>query len=123
MARFIVVDITDPKSIPQELASIVPHRPSVPAQPVLQSGYEPWGMYAIHQTIKRYGWVLPLVFYPGPRGTIERAAPKGDCSRRRKSQRADPKIAEVIVRTVNTQWQKPGTPARLLPWFAKGKLN
>lgn len=36
ISRFIVADITDPKSISQELASIVPNFPSVPVQPVLQ---------------------------------------------------------------------------------------
>ena len=60
LARFIIADISDPKSIPQELASIVPTLPSVPVQPLLQTGYEPWGMY---DHIKRYGWVLPLVEY------------------------------------------------------------
>jgi hypothetical protein len=60
MARFIIADITDPKSIPQELASIVPNLPSVPVQPVLQTGFEPWGMY---DHIERYHWVLPLVLY------------------------------------------------------------
>jgi len=60
MARFIIADITDPMSIPQELASIVPNLPSVPVQPVLQTGCEPWGMY---DHIKRYHWVLPLVLY------------------------------------------------------------
>ncbi len=60
MARFIVADITDPKSIPQELGSIVPNLPSVPVQPVLQAGYEPWGMY---DHIVRYPWVLPVFRY------------------------------------------------------------
>jgi hypothetical protein len=62
LARFIIADITAPNSVPQELASIVPTLPSVPVQPVLQTGYEPWGMY---DHIKRYGWVLPLVRYEG----------------------------------------------------------
>ena len=60
MVRFIIADITDPKSIPQELASIVPNLPSVPVQPLLQNGFKPWGMY---DHIKRYSWVLPLVPY------------------------------------------------------------
>jgi uncharacterized protein YjbI with pentapeptide repeats len=60
MVRFIIADITDPKSIPQELASIVPNIPSVPVQPLLQNGFEPWGMY---DHIKRYHWVLPIVPY------------------------------------------------------------
>jgi uncharacterized protein YjbI with pentapeptide repeats len=60
LSRFILADISDPKSIPQELAVIVPQFPSVPVQPLLQSGYEPWSMY---DHINRYGWVLPLHRY------------------------------------------------------------
>jgi uncharacterized protein YjbI with pentapeptide repeats len=60
LARFIVADITDPRSIPQELTAIVPTLPSVPIQPILLSGAHPWGMY---DHIARYPWVLPIQRY------------------------------------------------------------
>ncbi len=60
LARFVIADITDPKSIPQELVSVVEQLPSLPVQPLLQTGCEPWGMF---DHIKRYPWVLELHRY------------------------------------------------------------
>jgi uncharacterized protein YjbI with pentapeptide repeats len=60
LARFVIADITDPKSIPQELGTIVKEHPSIPVQPILQDGYEPWSMY---ESIIMYDWVLDLVKY------------------------------------------------------------
>jgi len=60
LARFIIADITEPRSIPQELVSIVEGLPSVPVQPLIESGSEPWGMY---DHIRRYPWVLPIQQY------------------------------------------------------------
>ena len=60
MSRFIIADITDAKSIPQELVSIVEQLPSLPVQPILQQDCEPWGMY---DHIRRYPWVLELYRY------------------------------------------------------------
>jgi hypothetical protein len=57
MSRFVVADITDAKSIPQELVSIVEQLPSLPVQPILQQDCEPWAMY---DHIQRYPWVLEL---------------------------------------------------------------
>jgi uncharacterized protein YjbI with pentapeptide repeats len=73
MVRFIIADITDPKSIPQELASIVSNLPWVPVQPVLQTGHKPWGMY---DHIKRYHWVLPLVLYENQETLLTEIEPK-----------------------------------------------
>jgi uncharacterized protein YjbI with pentapeptide repeats len=60
LARFVIADITEAKSIPQELVSLVETRPSLTIQPLLQHGTEPWGMY---DHIKRYPWVLPIHRY------------------------------------------------------------
>jgi len=68
LSRFIIADISDPKSVPQELGSIVPTLPSVPVQPLLQTGYEPWAMY---DHIKRYAWVLPLFEYESQKTLLQ----------------------------------------------------
>jgi uncharacterized protein YjbI with pentapeptide repeats len=60
MSRFVIADITDPKSIPQELAETVKTLPSVPVQPILQEGFEPWGMF---ESVAIYPWVLKLRRY------------------------------------------------------------
>jgi hypothetical protein len=55
LARFIIADITDAKSIPQELQRIVPDNPSLPVRPlILSSQYE----YAMFKDFLDHPWVL-----------------------------------------------------------------
>ena len=60
LAYCVIADLTDPRSIPQELATMIPRMPSVIFKPILQAGYEPWGMY---EHFKRYPWVLNIHTY------------------------------------------------------------
>jgi uncharacterized protein YjbI with pentapeptide repeats len=61
MARFIIADLTDPSSIPQELQAIVPHL-AKPVQPLLEGASRP---YAMFRDYRMYDWVLPVYRYEG----------------------------------------------------------
>ena len=55
MARFVIADITEAKSIPQELQRIVPDLPSLPVQPIILSSTYEHGMFS---DFRDFPWVL-----------------------------------------------------------------
>jgi hypothetical protein len=60
MCSFIVADLTDPSSVPHELASIIPFLPSVPVFPIIKADDRP---YAMFEHLLRYPWVRePFTF-------------------------------------------------------------
>jgi hypothetical protein len=67
MARFIIVDLTDPSSIPKELEAIVPGL-AVPVQPLLEGLARACTMFKDYW---KYDWVLPPYRYEGLQGLLE----------------------------------------------------
>ena len=60
LARFIIADITEPRSVPQELQIIIP-KLQVPVQPLLCEGST--GEYGMFQSFEKYHWVLGTYRY------------------------------------------------------------
>ena len=60
LSKFVIADLSDAKSIPQELAVIIPSFPSVPILPIIVKGeYE----YSMFEHWKRFDSVLPVFCY------------------------------------------------------------
>ena len=67
MARFVIADLTDAKSVLQELQAIVPTNPSVPVQPLILATQEEPGMFDF---FRLYHWMLEPHRYPDSTGLL-----------------------------------------------------
>jgi uncharacterized protein YjbI with pentapeptide repeats len=63
MARFVIADISDAKSVLQELRGIVPDNPTLPVQPIIDAAQEEPGMFDF---FKKYPWFLEAHRYDDP---------------------------------------------------------
>ena len=54
MSRFVIADISDAKSVLQELRAIVPDVPSVPVQPVITATQEEPGMFDFYRKFRSF---------------------------------------------------------------------
>lgn len=71
MARFILADLTDPRSIPHELATIVPFLRTTPVVLLRESGADG---YTMADDLLAYPWVREVMEYPSGEWLIERLA-------------------------------------------------
>lgn len=62
LSKFIIADLTEPQSVPHELAKIIPALPSVDVHPIIRAGDEPYSMFG---DLARLPWVKPVLKYEG----------------------------------------------------------
>jgi uncharacterized protein YjbI with pentapeptide repeats len=67
LARFVIADVTDARSVPQELQRIVPHRPNLVVQPIVLRSQIEWPMFA---PFRDYPWVLEPFPYDDLEGLL-----------------------------------------------------
>jgi uncharacterized protein YjbI with pentapeptide repeats len=69
LARFVIADLTDAKSILQELRGIVPHRPMLAVQTIILASQDEPGMFDF---FLQYPWVLGPFRYTNARLLLEK---------------------------------------------------
>jgi uncharacterized protein YjbI with pentapeptide repeats len=60
LARAVIADLTEARSVPQELITIIPNLPSVPLQPIIASSAVEYGMF---EHFRKYPWVRETFCY------------------------------------------------------------
>jgi len=60
LSKFVIIDITDPRSTPQEMKGFIESHPSIPVQPIIRQGGKVYGMF---EHFERYSWVLKIQTY------------------------------------------------------------
>ena len=60
LARAVIADLTEARSLPQELTTIIPNLPSVPLQPIIASSAVEYGMF---EHFRKYPWVRETFCY------------------------------------------------------------
>lgn len=68
LARAVIADITEARSIPQELMAIIPNLPSVAVQPIIAETSEAYGMFTHFQ---RYPWVRETYSYASLKALLD----------------------------------------------------
>lgn len=69
ISKFVIADITDAKSIPQELMSIIPHNPSIFIMPIIETKNSGYSMF---EHFDKYPWVFPVVNYDSKEDLIKK---------------------------------------------------
>lgn len=71
LARFVIADLSDPHSIPQELQAIVERFIHVPVQPIFSPVSEHPNEYPMFSDLRGYSHVLPIYRYKNQRELFE----------------------------------------------------
>lgn len=61
MSKFVIADLSSPRSIPHELANFAKDNPSVFIYPIILEGEKAFGMFEDHY--KNYSWIKPIKEY------------------------------------------------------------
>lgn len=72
MARFVIADLTDPASIPQELDAVAPHV-EVPVRLIIAEGHKP---YSMSKDLQKYHWVIRPYRYKGTKHLLATLGPE-----------------------------------------------